>query len=57
MEIRYYSVIYQAIDEIEQALRGLLKPIYEENQLGRAGRCSVSEGHLASSPAAWSPQV
>lgn len=36
VEIRYYSVIYQAIDEIEQALRGLLKPIYEENQLGRA---------------------
>ncbi|BBX97461.1 translation initiation factor IF-2 [Mycobacterium lacus] len=36
VEIRYYSVIYQAIDEIEKALRGLLKPIYEENQLGRA---------------------
>ncbi|GAB2999105.1 translation initiation factor IF-2 [Mycobacterium bourgelatii] len=36
VEIRYYSVIYQAIDEIEQALRGMLKPIYEENQLGRA---------------------
>ncbi|BBX74285.1 translation initiation factor IF-2 [Mycobacterium shinjukuense] len=36
VEIRYYSVIYQAIDEIEQALRGLLKPIFEETQLGRA---------------------
>lgn len=36
VEIRYYSVIYQAIDEIEQALRGMLKPIYEENTLGRA---------------------
>jgi translation initiation factor IF-2 len=36
VEIRYYSVIYQAIDEIEQALRGMLKPIYEESQLGRA---------------------
>jgi translation initiation factor IF-2 len=36
VEIRYYSVIYQAIDEIEKALRGLLKPIYEENELGRA---------------------
>jgi len=36
VEIRYYSVIYQAIDEIEKALRGMLKPIYEENQLGRA---------------------
>jgi translation initiation factor IF-2 len=36
VDIRYYSVIYQAIDEIEKALRGMLKPIYEENQLGRA---------------------
>ena len=36
VEIRYYSVIYQAIDEIEKALRGMLKPIYEENELGRA---------------------
>ncbi|OBB85625.1 translation initiation factor IF-2 [Mycobacterium colombiense] len=36
VEIRYYSVIYQAIDEIEKALRGMLKPIYEESQLGRA---------------------
>ncbi|MCV7028776.1 translation initiation factor IF-2 [Mycobacterium sherrisii] len=36
VDIRYYSVIYQAIDEIEKALRGMLKPIYEEDQLGRA---------------------
>jgi translation initiation factor IF-2 len=36
VDIRYYSVIYQAIDEIEKALRGLLKPVYEEVQLGRA---------------------
>jgi len=36
VEIRYYSVIYQAIDEIESALKGMLKPIYEERGLGRA---------------------
>ncbi|MBV9059339.1 MAG: translation initiation factor IF-2 [Pseudonocardiales bacterium] len=36
VEIRYYSVIYQAIDDIEQALKGMLKPIYEEVSLGRA---------------------
>jgi translation initiation factor IF-2 len=36
VDIRYYSVIYQAIDEIQQALRGMLKPIYEEKELGRA---------------------
>lgn len=36
VEIRYYSVIYQAIEEIESALKGMLKPIYEEKELGRA---------------------
>ncbi|WP_234787907.1 translation initiation factor IF-2, partial [Mycolicibacter sinensis] len=36
VEIRYYSVIYQAIDEIESALKGMLKPIFEEKELGRA---------------------
>ncbi|MDT5087415.1 MAG: translation initiation factor, partial [Mycobacterium sp.] len=36
VDIRYYSVIYQAIDEIQSALKGMLKPIYEERQLGRA---------------------
>ncbi|HYY01214.1 MAG TPA: translation initiation factor IF-2, partial [Mycobacterium sp.] len=36
VDIRYYSVIYQAIDEIQSALKGMLKPVYEENQLGRA---------------------
>ncbi|MGB7363720.1 MAG: translation initiation factor IF-2, partial [Rhodococcus sp. (in: high G+C Gram-positive bacteria)] len=36
VDIRYYSVIYQAIDEIEKALKGLLKPVYEEVTLGQA---------------------
>ena len=36
VEIRYYSVIYQAIDEIEAALKGMLKPEYEESVLGQA---------------------
>ncbi|MGV0672255.1 translation initiation factor IF-2, partial [Mycolicibacterium elephantis] len=36
VEIRYYSVIYQAIDDIEKALKGMLKPVYEERELGRA---------------------
>jgi translation initiation factor IF-2 len=35
VDIRYYSVIYQAIDEVESALKGMLKPIYEEAELGR----------------------
>ena len=36
VDIRYYSVIYQAIEEVEAALKGLLKPIFEEAQLGTA---------------------
>jgi translation initiation factor IF-2 len=36
VEVRYYSVIYQAIEEVEAALKGMLKPIYEEVQLGTA---------------------
>jgi translation initiation factor IF-2 len=36
VEIRYYSVIFDAIDDIEAALKGLLKPIYEEQVRGNA---------------------
>jgi translation initiation factor IF-2 len=36
VDIRYYSVIYQAIEEIEAALKGMLKPEFEEAQLGSA---------------------
>ncbi|WP_323451003.1 translation initiation factor IF-2 [Streptomyces yaizuensis] len=36
VEVRYYSVIYQAIEEIEAALKGMLKPEYEEVELGKA---------------------
>ncbi len=36
VDVRYYSVIYQAIDEVEAALKGMLKPEYEEASLGTA---------------------
>jgi translation initiation factor IF-2 len=36
VDVRYYSVIYQAIEEVEAALRGMLKPEFEEIQLGTA---------------------
>ncbi|TCC33315.1 translation initiation factor IF-2 [Kribbella sindirgiensis] len=36
VDVRYYSVIYSAIDDIEAALKGMLKPIYEEVTLGQA---------------------
>jgi translation initiation factor IF-2 len=36
VEVRFYSVIYNAIEEIELSLKGLLKPEYEEIVLGNA---------------------
>ncbi|MFD1719364.1 translation initiation factor IF-2 [Georgenia deserti] len=36
VELKYYSVIYDAIDDVESALKGMLKPEYEEVQLGSA---------------------
>ncbi|WP_156251262.1 translation initiation factor IF-2, partial [Pseudactinotalea terrae] len=36
VDIKYYSVIYQAIEEVEAALKGMLKPEFEEVQLGSA---------------------
>ena len=36
VDVRFYSVIYQAIDDVEAALKGMLKPEYEEAQLGTA---------------------
>ena len=36
VDMRFYSVIYAAIDDIEAALKGMLKPEYEEHQLGTA---------------------
>lgn len=36
VEIRYYTVIYDIINDVEAALKGMLKPIYEERALGTA---------------------
>ena len=36
VDVRYYSVIYQAIEEVEKALKGMLKPEFEEVTLGSA---------------------
>ncbi len=60
VDIRYYSVIYDAIDEIEAALKGMLKPIFEEKTQGRAeirevfrsskfgniAGCMIIDGHV-----------
>jgi translation initiation factor IF-2 len=36
VDVRFYSVIYAAIDDVESALKGMLKPEFEEAQLGTA---------------------
>jgi translation initiation factor IF-2 len=36
VDVRYYSVIYAAIEDVENALKGMLKPDFEEIQLGTA---------------------
>jgi translation initiation factor IF-2 len=36
VDVRYYSVIYAAIEDVENALKGMLKPEFEEAQLGTA---------------------
>ena len=36
IEIKQYSVIYQAIDDVEAAMKGMLAPKYKENIIGNA---------------------
>ncbi len=36
VDMKFYSVIYNAIDDVESALKGMLKPEYEEVELGTA---------------------
>ncbi|MSS77240.1 translation initiation factor IF-2 [Anaerococcus sp. WCA-380-WT-2B] len=36
IEIRTYSIIYEAIEDVEKALKGMLDPEFEEKVLGRA---------------------
>lgn len=36
VEIKQYSVIYQAIDDVEAAMKGMLSPKYEEKVIGTA---------------------
>lgn len=36
VDLRLYKVIYQAIEDVEAAMRGMLEPIYEEKVIGHA---------------------
>ncbi len=60
IEIRYYSIIYQVVDEVKAALTGLLSPIQREQfigyaeirevfnitKVGKVGGCYVTEGFV-----------
>ena len=60
VEIRLYRIIYQAIEEIEAAMKGMLDPTYRENVIGHAeirqtykisgvgtiGGCYVTDGKI-----------
>lgn len=36
VDIRLYRVIYQAIEDVESAMKGMLEPVYEERVIGHA---------------------
>ena len=36
VDVRFYNVIYQAIEDVKNAMVGLLEPVYEEELLGKA---------------------
>ena len=36
VDVRLYKVIYQAIDDIEAAMKGMLDPVFEEKMIGHA---------------------
>ena len=60
VEVRLYRIIYQAIEEIEAAMKGMLEPTYKENVIGHAeirqtykisgvgtiGGCYVTDGKI-----------
>ena len=36
VDLRYYDVIYQLLNEIKDAMTGMLEPVFQENVMGRA---------------------
>jgi len=44
VEIRLYQIIYKLIEDIEAALKGMLRPVFQEVQLGRAEVRQVFRG-------------
>jgi translation initiation factor IF-2 len=60
VDIRYYDIIYNVIQDVRKAMAGLLEPVYKENVIGRASikevfhvpkvgavaGCYVTDGHV-----------
>jgi translation initiation factor IF-2 len=60
VDVRFYNVIYNVIEDIQSAMAGLLEPVYNENIIGRAdikeifhiskvgtvGGCYVTDGRI-----------
>ena len=51
VEIKYYSIIYKAIEDIEASLKGMLKPEYEEvvfrsSKFGNIAGVMVQDGEV-----------
>jgi len=60
VDVRMHSIIYNAIDEIEQAMKGLLEPVYKEvvtghaevrnifkvSKIGAIAGCMVTDGKI-----------
>jgi translation initiation factor IF-2 len=60
VDLRYYSIIYEAIDDVKQALSGLLAPevreqivgiaqvrdVFRSSKMGQVAGCLVMEGHV-----------
>ena len=60
LDVRYYSIIYQAIDDVKQAVSGMLKPelreqivglaevreVFRSSKLGAVAGCLVVDGYV-----------
>jgi translation initiation factor IF-2 len=60
VDVRYYSIIYEAIDDVKQAMSGLLKPeikeqivglaevreVFRSSKFGTVAGCLVTEGYI-----------
>ena len=53
VDLRLYKVIYNAIEDVEAAMKGMLDPVYEEKVIGHAQVRQVFKasgiGHIAGS--------